>query len=314
MSIGSSTNLTISIGNEKMASDHGTFPSSAFDDDNSKQLRRESSLYEQFRSPSEILSSIYNDITWPLARDLILSIVCFHFGVHGPKKFILPLIGLTMRPIPYQVTAVGDVLLDLTLANEIVGKSDVTFPSEKLWFISLWLPISAVVFLGSVFPLIVSTLPNNNPLHNIHAGVCTVLVGIGISEVVTQTFKFYVGRLRPNFYAMCGFDKDTLQCTNGEEMEMEARMSFPSGHSSLSFCGLLCVVLFLLGRLGFGRNIGSMIASGRGKILIAVSFTPLLLCFWCATSRLVDNWHHPSDIIAGSILGSVSACISYHMW
>ena len=35
-----------------------------------------------------------------------------------------------------------------------------------------------------------------------------------------------------------------------EEMEMEARMSFPSGHSSLSFCGAVCLVLFFVGRLG----------------------------------------------------------------
>lgn len=174
--------------------------------------------------------------------------------------------------------------------------------------------MSIVLFMGSIFPLALSTMPNNNPLHNIHAGACSVLAAIGMAELVTQTFKFYVGRLRPNFYAMCGFDKVTLQCTNGEEMEMEARMSFPSGHSSLSFCGLVCVTLFFLGRVGLGRNMGSVVASGRGKIRTVLSFTPLLLSFWCATSRLVDNWHHPSDIIAGSILGSVSACISYHMW
>ena len=288
--------------NNMMSSDHGTFPlvnaasrssssESSPEYDNSKQLRREySSLYEQARSPSEIISSVYNDFTWSLARDMILSVLCFLFGVHGPKAFILPMIGgLTMRPIPYQTTAAGDVLIDLTLANEMIHKSDVTFPSERLWFISLWLPISIVVFLGSIFPLVVSTLPNNNSLHNVHAGVCTVLVGIGLSELVTQTFKFYVGRLRPNFYSMCGFDKATLQCTNGEEMEMEARMSFPSGHSSLSFCGLVCVVLIFLGRVGYNRNVGTLVASGRGKIVTILSFTPLLLCFWCATSRLVGK-------------------------
>lgn len=146
---------------------------------------------------------------------------------------------------------------------------------------------------------------------------------------------------RPNFYAMCGFDKETLQCMNGDEMEMEARMSFPSGHSSLSFCGLVCVALFFLGRMS-GRPGPLRI---RSKLMTTLSFTPLLLSFWCATSRLVgmcivfltvlffriglvlttlkhvccillfqDNWHHPSDIIAGAILGSISACISYHIW
>ena len=306
---GSSVNPKVSNENNiLMSSDHGTFPmmqssssiESSTEYDNSKQLRREySSLYEQARSPSEIVSSIYNDFTVPIARDLILSVCCFLFGVHGPKAFILPAIGgLTMRPIPYQTTAAGDVLIDLTLANEMIHKSEVTFPSERLWFISLWLPILIVVFIGSIFPLVVSSLPNNNSLHNAHAGVCTVLVGIGLSELVTQTFKFYVGRLRPNFYSMCGFDKATLQCTNGE-LEMEARMSFPSGHSSLSFCGLVCLVLIFLGRVGLNRNVGTLIASGRGKILTILSFTPLLLCFWCATSRLVGKgnvWRYANII------------------
>ncbi|KAL7546656.1 hypothetical protein ACHAWF_009991 [Thalassiosira exigua] len=344
MSSGSSINLMTPEVEEK--------ESSAYD--NSKQLRRsDSSFYEQARSLSEICASIRNDFTWALARDFVLSLLCFLFGVRGPKAFILPLMGgLTIRPIPYQVSSAGDVLLDLTLANEFIPKTVATFtctfwqllfsyhlldflsmsrnllltitigeyfdhpnvPAERLWFVSLWLPLSTVVCLGSVFPLVVSTLPNNNPLHNIHAGVCTLLVALGISELVTQVFKFYVGRLRPNFYGMCGFDKTTLQCMNGDEMEMEARMSFPSGHSSFSFCGLLCVVLFFLGRVGLGRNVSSMISSGRGRLMTAFSFTPMLLSFWCATSRLVDNWHHPSDIIAGAMLGAVSACVSYHIW
>ena len=299
------------------------------DYNNSKQLRRYessfsfSSFYEQSKSPFQIISSIYNDITLSLIRDLIVSILCFLFGVHGPKVYILPLIGgLTIRPIPYQTTSAGDVLIDLTLANDIIPKSDVTFPSEKLWLISLWLPLLMLNIIGAIFPIemIQSTTTtmsssNNNPLQNMHAGTCTILVAIGISELVTQTFKFYVGRLRPNFYAMCGFNSETLSCTASEEMQMEARMSFPSGHSSISFCGLICVVLFLLGRVGLGRpNIGSRIASLRGKISIVMSFTPLLIAFWCATSRLVDNWHHPSDIIAGSILGTVCGVISYHIW
>eukprot|EP00581_Thalassiosira_minuscula_P016406 CAMPEP_0183715112 /NCGR_PEP_ID=MMETSP0737-20130205/9468_1 /TAXON_ID=385413 /ORGANISM="Thalassiosira miniscula, Strain CCMP1093" /LENGTH=348 /DNA_ID=CAMNT_0025944185 /DNA_START=49 /DNA_END=1095 /DNA_ORIENTATION=+ len=301
--------------------DNGTFPtttsgnsasaiSESDDYNNSKQLRRsDSSFYEQARSPSEIASSIQNDFSWALARDLVLSMALYAFGVHGPKPLILPLIGgLTTRPIPYQVTAAGDVLLDLELANDMIPKSEVTFPSAKLWFISLKLPLCIVIILGSIFPLILSKVPNNNSLHNTHAGVCTILVAIGISELVTQTFKFYVGRLRPNFYDLCGFDKHTLECTNGDEMEMEARMSFPSGHSSLSFSGLVCVVLFLLGRVKSNK------ATLKGKILTVLSYTPVLLAMWCATSRLVDNWHHPSDILAGSILGTISAYISYHIW
>ena len=128
MSSGSSINLTIVDGG---TAGNGTFPSGASageDYDNMKQLRRDSSLFDDARTPSEIASSIWHDFSWTLARDLVISVVCFLFGVHGPKPLILPLIGgLTMRPIPYQVTAAGDVLLDLPLANDMVPKPDATF-------------------------------------------------------------------------------------------------------------------------------------------------------------------------------------------
>ena len=106
---------------------------------------------------------------------------------------------------------------------------------------------------------------------------------------------------RPNFYAMCGFDKETLECTADIHMQNEARMSFPSGHSSVSFTGLVCVTLFLLGRVGLNRNVGTIRSSARGKMLLLISCMPLLLAFYCAASRLADNWHHPSDIIAGIV-------------
>ena len=104
----------------------------------SKQFRRESSsssLYEQAiiraRSPREILLSLYRDFSWELFRDGVLSLVCFVAGYYGPKKVVLPLMGgVNQRPIPYQITKAGDVLLDLTLANDLVPKSDVTFPCE----------------------------------------------------------------------------------------------------------------------------------------------------------------------------------------
>jgi membrane-associated phospholipid phosphatase len=288
--------------------------------DNSKQLRRESSyasLYDhvfvQARSPREIISSFHEDLTLQLATEAFVSFLFFLVGCYMPKVFQHNSF-LTIRPIPYQVTQAGDVIQDLTLANELVAKSDATFSGPKLWFLSLWVPFFVIVILGGIFPLVVSTLPNNTPFHNVHAGVCTILVAIGLSELITQTFKLYVGRLRPNFYSMCGFNTETLSCDNGEEMEMEARMSFPSGHSSLSFCGMMTLTLFCLGRVGLGRSIIPKTSSAKGKFLLILSFTPLLLSCWVATSRLVDNWHHPSDIVAGCALGIGTGFMSYHLW
>ena len=289
-------------------------------------------------SPKQILQSIYST----LLRDFIASILCFLFGMHGPTTIVLPYLfnstndaGIaipTMRKIPYQITKAGDVLLDLTLANDYIAKEDATFPSSKLMFISLWMPLSTFICLGLFCPPTIAPrgggINNNNnhrsnrstnSLASIHAGTCTLLTAIGISEFITQILKYYVGRLRPNFYSMCNFNTATLTCTNTNiHLIYESRLSFPSGHASLSFCGAGCLVLYFIGRFGYLRNNRHYYSQEEGKckskFIFLLSFTPLLLSTYCATSRLVDNWHHPSDILAGMVIGLVCAGISYHIW
>ncbi len=104
--------------------------------DNSKQIRRmeSSSMYEQAltksRSPTEIISSFYKDSSWPLIKECIVSLVVFFIGSYVPKNVMLPITGVNQRPIPYQLTQAGDVMLDLTLANEMVSSVDVVFPCK----------------------------------------------------------------------------------------------------------------------------------------------------------------------------------------
>ena len=52
-----------------------------------------------------------------------------------------------------------------------------------------------VIAIGAIFPLVISNMPKNNPLVNIHHGTCTILVAIGLSEFICNTAKVYVGRL-----------------------------------------------------------------------------------------------------------------------
>lgn len=77
------------------------------------------------------MASFYDDMSWSLLSSFVISLLAFFTGVHGPKAWVLPLMGgLTWRPIPYQITGAGDVLLNLELANELIPKADVTFPCE----------------------------------------------------------------------------------------------------------------------------------------------------------------------------------------
>ena len=149
------------------------------------------------------------------------------------------------------------------------------------------------------------------------------MFAVGLSELFTNLLKFYIGRLRPNFYELCGFDPAILACAADPEDVRQARMSFPSGHSSLSFCSLSVVAWFLLGRSGIAARRGRWSSRRWESALAALPLKARAVASACgpwgmasivAASRLVDNWHHPSDVIAGSMLGFAVGTFAYHLW
>ena len=50
------------------------------------------------------------------------------------------------------------------------------------------------------------------------------------------------------------------------------------------------------------------------RVLLLLCLSPLYLAFWCGASRLHDYWHHPSDVIAGAIIGTGSSIIGYSLF
>jgi membrane-associated phospholipid phosphatase len=161
-------------------------------------------------------------------------------------------------------------------------------------------------------------LPNNDATPssttsiNKHSPLIILLTSFFIScatnILLTDSLKRYVGRLRPNFYSICDFNDETHVCDADEHRESEGRMSFPSGHSSITSNGMTFLILYILytfpARLTYPRYINNIII--YFSILL-----PLCITFWVATSRLHDNWHHPSDILAGCIIGAISASIGF---
>ena len=130
--------------------------------------------------------------------------------------------------------------------------------------------------------------------------------------------------------------------------EKEGRKSFPSGHASFAFATMLVftvscccagrcffrccwrwschvtmrtcacvsinvVQLYLLGRssLNCENRSETMMRGGRKSIKLFLCFIPTFLASWVGVTRTIDNWHHYADILAGSIIGAVSACLSY---
>lgn len=91
---------------------------------------------------------------------------------------------------------------------------------------------------------------------------------IALAYAVNQVVKVIVRRERPG-------DQRAPTLSN---------LSFPSAHATTSFCGAR-----MYGRLGLGRV---------GPYSLAVAL---------ALSRLALRVHHPSDVVAGALLGTVIA-------
>lgn len=136
---------------------------------------------------------------------------------------------------------------------------------------------------------------------------CAHLVATGWNELCTQWGKHVVARPRPNVYALCQFDATTQECTASNHMFRKALQSFPSGHSSTSVCGMLLLTLFLWRHISFR-------GATKQRLWWAMSTLPLWFAMSISISRIVDHYHHPSDVVAGIVLGATCAWIGHLIW
>jgi diacylglycerol diphosphate phosphatase/phosphatidate phosphatase len=142
---------------------------------------------------------------------------------------------------------------------------------------------------------------------------------------LTNSVKLYVGYLRPVFFDVCEPDGDYEECTSGEDRE--GRLSFPSGHASYSFCGLLLLSLYLERRFGVSRlrlwmhdpSSGQIVMGHKGPLRLArvvsiLCYSPMVLAGFIAASRVVDNKHFPADVVGGAVLGGSIASLVHSIW
>ncbi|KAK9474783.1 phosphatidic acid phosphatase type 2/haloperoxidase [Dipodascopsis tothii] len=149
------------------------------------------------------------------------------------------------------------------------------------------------------------------------------LLGLGLSIMltllITSSIKNIVGRPRPDAIARCmpragatdpPFMLSTVAdvCTNPDKaVVMEGWRSFPSGHSSTAFAGLAYLAFFLGGRV--------RVLDNRGEVWkAALTLAPLLLAVVIACTRIMDKWHHGTDVLAGSLLGLATAWVAYRQY
>ncbi|DBA04618.1 TPA: LOW QUALITY PROTEIN: hypothetical protein N0F65_012201 [Lagenidium giganteum] len=208
--------------------------------------------------------------------------------------------------------------------NRTIWALDPTINEKKL---KEQVPMLSLVLFGVGIPIGVNLLFNyglphfraaRTVRHDTRDFLLSLLMSIGLSQMLTQFMKNMTGRLRPCFYDMCGWRRDVVWdgvsdlCTL-PKWEKEGRKSFPSGHASFAWAALFLLTLYLLGRSKLAAENRSECAyrGGRKTFKLFACFAPTLLAAWVAITRSVDNWHHDSDILAGSLIGALSAALGY---
>ncbi|TFL06864.1 acid phosphatase/Vanadium-dependent haloperoxidase [Pterulicium gracile] len=143
-----------------------------------------------------------------------------------------------------------------------------------------------------------------------------------ITGAVFQVWiKWLIGGLRPHFYAVCqpnipqgqapsgnGFAAlmyDRSVCTGDPKQINDALESFPSGHSTAAFAGLIYLALYLNAQL----KVMSAHNSQYWKMILL--FCPVLGAVLIAGALTVDKYHNWYDVVAGGIIGTAVSLVAF---
>ncbi|XP_053144400.1 phospholipid phosphatase 2 [Hemicordylus capensis] len=150
----------------------------------------------------------------------------------------------------------------------------------------------------------------NNYLAALYKVVGTFLFGAAISQSFTDLAKYMIGRLRPNFLAVCDPDWSKVNCSMYVQLEgvcqgnirniTESRLSFYSGHSSFGMYCMMFLALYVQARL-----------VGRWARLLRPTIQFFLLSFaiFVGYTRVSDFKHHWSDVLVGLLQGALVAVL-----
>ncbi|XP_057297582.1 phospholipid phosphatase 1-like [Hydractinia symbiolongicarpus] len=143
--------------------------------------------------------------------------------------------------------------------------------------------------------------------------VVSTLYGAVMVDVILNLSKPLMGGLRPHFVTSCRPDYSNINCskryitenvcTNNEDVVDAARVSFPSGHSTVALFTTVFIGLYL--HYVFSK-----------KYLFVKAFLQTVLfslAVFICSSRISDYAHHWYDVLAGAILGSTGSLYTVYV-
>lgn len=189
-------------------------------------------------------------------------------------------------------------------------------------------------FLAAAIPIVVVLLAQIRvrsfwDANNAIIGLIYALLASSCFQVFV---KWLVGGLRPHFYDVCkpdpalalqqqaSFNTNGLNgvgyqgymytpevCTGSQRGVGNALESFPSGHATTIFAGMVFLYLYLNAKL----KVFSNYHPAMWKLVIL--YLPILFACLVAGTLTIDYSHNWYDIIAGAIIGIIFALSAYRM-
>ncbi|KAI5968552.1 hypothetical protein CANMA_002297 [Candida margitis] len=230
----------------------------------------------------------------------------FDFTFYSTILIISAVLGRILPPRYHEFS-----LFDINLRYTFLPQA--TVPVWLLILISAGIPL--LQFL--LFAIFFQTLSIKRRLWDFFAG-CLCLLGAQATQVwAVALLKNITGLPRPDMIERCEPMIQNIAITQLSNVAictqpnwnavMEGFRSFPSGHASTVFCGMIITSLNLAAKLQtFDRRNNSF------KVFLTIS--PLLGAAFVAGTRVSDNRHFLRDVIAGSILGAFVGASFYHQY
>ncbi|CAH8654808.1 unnamed protein product [Schistosoma rodhaini] len=137
------------------------------------------------------------------------------------------------------------------------------------------------------------------------------LISLGTTFFLTTITKYYLGRLRPHFWDICRPNvpvnctglQTTYTCQGTDsKLIADVFLSFMSGHASTASASLFFTVIYLQARLHLPAI--PFLRPFLQYVLLSVLF------YICAT-RVTDHYHHPTDVLAGAMLGFLTSVFAF---
>lgn len=218
-------------------------------------------------------------------------------------------------------------------------------PDALLAILSMLIPFVGVLLLS---------VAHTRPWARMNSAALGLLLTLSLTGALTNLLKSWVGRPRPDLLDRCKphtvpvldphvyhseYVDDSI-CTVPRHSFVldDGFRSFPSGHSSSSFAGLVYLALCIRAALisvvhrvtsSYAYTAAPTDGAGEDSVetnrrlpppddpITPVAFSvvlpliPVAVAAYVAVSRVMDYRHHPTDVLAGATLGTAIALVVY---